>query len=350
MRDKHIHVAEDSALLKVIYNQVEEQLIIDERRTTLLLCFKFIFYFLLSVALYGLLFHTQNRILFIGAFVLYGFTSLLLAFNFAHDFSHNTIFKSKKWNNLGFVSLYTLVGAHAAAWKLRHVHSHHYAPNVEDYDSDMKIATIIRVIPERKASWYHRFQHYYAPIAYTTYSFFWVFIKDFVILVSPDEFKQKRNLSYYLSFAMQKTVYLGYILVLPIMLTRQPWYMVLAGFLIMHLAQSVFLLFTFFITHHVEATNYPTTDERGYINCSWLDNQVRSSNDFYPFSKLANFIFGGFNNHIAHHLFPHISSVHYPELNKILYRVLIEHDIRPNQTTYWGGVRSHLRLLKKMSR
>lgn len=350
LKDKHIHVPEDSALLRLIYKQVDEQLVIDQGRTRLLLCLKFVFYIALSGVLYSLLYHTTNTALFIACFVLFGYASLLLAFNFAHDLSHNTIFKSKRWNNLGFVALYTLVGAHAEAWKQRHVHSHHYAPNVEDYDSDMKISNLIRVIPDRPALWYHRIQHLYAPIAYMTYSFFWVFIKDLVILLSPDEYKQERGAGHYLSFIAQKVFYLGYLLLLPMLFAKQPWYIVLTGFFVMHMMQSLFLLFTFFITHHVEATHYPVTDENGYINCSWLANQVRSSNDFYPFSKTANFIFGGFNDHIAHHLFPHVRSIHYPALNAILYKVLIEHNITPNQTTYFGGVRSHLRLLRRMSK
>ena len=78
-------------------------------------------------------------------------------------------------------------------------------------------------------------------------------------------------------------------------------------------------------------------------------NQVKSSNDMYPYSRVANFIFGGFNNHIAHHLFPHVHHIHYPELNKVLYSTLLQNGISPNQTTYWGGVLSHLRHLKKLS-
>jgi linoleoyl-CoA desaturase len=103
------------------------------------------------------------------------------------------------------------------------------------------------------------------------------------------------------------------------------------------------------MTHHVEATAYPTTDEKGNINSSWLMNQIKSSNDMHPFSSAANFILGGFNNHIAHHLFPHIHHVHYPALNRILYPILLKNNIMPNQTSYWGGIVSHLRLLKRMS-
>lgn len=349
MRDKHIHIAHDSELLKNIYRQVEENLVIVNRVFYLKLWTKFIFYFILSTCLYVLLYTAENPVSFVLCFVLYGFSSLLFAFNFAHDCSHNTIFKSKKLNNLCFISIYTIVGAHAEAWKNRHVHSHHYAPNVEDYDSDLKITNLIRVIPNSKHFWFHRFQHIYAPIAYTTYSLFWVFIKDFVILFSKDEYTAKKGVKYHLSFWTQKLVYVTHIFVLPLLFTQQSWYIVLTAFLLMHLSQSLFLLFTFFMTHHVEATEYPTTDENGSIRTSWLMNQIKSSNDMHPFSETANFILGGFNNHIAHHLFPHYHHIHYPKLNRILYDILTTNDIKPNQTTYWGGLVSHLRLLKRMS-
>ena len=349
MRDKHIHIEHDSELLKAIYSRVARELVINDKNHSILISFKFIIYFSLAVILYAALYSISNPLLFIFCFILYGFSSLLFAFNFAHDFSHNTIFKSKKWNNIGFILIYTLVGAHAEAWKQRHIHSHHYAPNVEDYDSDLQISGLIRVIPNSKHSWYHRFQYLYAPFAYTTYSLFWVFIKDFVILFSKDDYIKKKGLKYHLSFWTQKTFNITYLLVLPILFSFQTWYIVLTGFLVMHLLQSVFLLFTFFMTHHVETTEYPGTNKEGYINTSWLMNQVKSSNDMHPFSPVANFILGGFNNHIAHHLFPHIHHIHYPQLNRILYKILGENGIVPNQTSYWGGIRSHLRLLKRMS-
>lgn len=349
MRDKHIHIAQDSELLKSIYKQVEEKLVIDNRTFYLKLWTKFVLYFSISVCFYTLLYVIENPISFVLCFVLYGFSSLLFAFNFSHDFSHNTIFKSKKLNNLCFIFIYTIVGAHAEAWKLRHVNSHHYAPNVEDYDSDLRITNLIRVIPNSKHFWFHRFQHMYAPFAYTTYSLFWVFIKDFVILFSKDEYTEKKGVKYHLSFWTQKLVYISYIFIFPLFFAQQSWYVVLTGFLLMHSSQSLFLLFTFFMTHHVEATEYPTTDENGYIKTSWLMNQIKSSNDMHPFSETANFILGGFNNHIAHHLFPHYHHIHYPKLNRILYDILTTNNIKPNQTTYFGGLISHLKLLRRMS-
>jgi len=350
MRDKHLHIPQDSELLKLIYRQVNEQLVIDKGDFRRLIWIKFFVYFLLSAFCYCLLYWISNPAWFIVCFMAYGFILLLFAFNFSHDFSHDTVFTSKKWNSRCFTIIYAMVGAHAEAWKQRHIYSHHYAPNVAEYDSDLKITKLIRVIPESEHKWYHRYQHIYAPVVYTGYSLFWVFIKDFVILYTPDEYNIKKDGRYHLSFWLQKLFYLCQAVLLPLLFSLQPWWIILIGFVCMHLFQSLFLLFTFFMTHHVEGTAYPVTDEEGFINTSWLMNQIKSSNDMHPFSYTANFLLGGFNNHIAHHLFPHIHHIHYPRLNRILYRVLEQHNIKPNQTTYRGGILSHWRLLKQMSR
>ena len=348
MKDKHIFIAEEAALLQHIYTTINAQLIMDKRKFTRLIGLKFLFYAALTGVIYSFLFRFDNALSFIVCFIAYGFISILLAFNFSHDFAHDTVFKQKKANNLGFTLIYTLVGAHAEAWKQRHLQAHHHAPNVEHYDSDLELSNLIRLIPNSQHLWFHRFQHLYAPFAYTIYSLFWIFVKDVKLLFAKDEFTENKGFSYHFTFWGQKIAYLTYILVLPMLFSKQSVPTVLAAFLLMHLMQSLFLLFTFFITHHVEATHYPTTDDNGQINVSWLMNQIRSSNDVYPFSPWVNFVLGGFNNHVAHHLFPHIHHVYYPQLNRILYPILLEKGIKPNQTTYFGGVYSHLKLLKKM--
>lgn len=241
------------------------------------------------------------------------------------------------------------MGVHASAWKHRHINAHHYAPNVEGYDSDLNISHLIRVIPSSNYKWYHRYQHVYAPLAYTSYSLFWIFIKDFVLLYTDVDLSDNRKLKYHAGFWLQKFIYFIVILAIPIMFSHQTLVIALFGFLLMHVTQSLFLLFTFFMTHHVMSTEYPTTDKDGRIETSWVMNQVKSSNDMHPFSKTANFILGGFNNHIAHHLFPNVHHIYYPKMSVIIYRILRENRIEPNQTTYWEGIVSHMRLLKSLS-
>jgi linoleoyl-CoA desaturase len=346
MENKHQYNAEDLALFRKINTQIKQRVQISPAKTRRLLLIKLSGYVILSVALYALLLTIDSTAMFILSYMGYGLCSLLLAFNFAHDLSHDTVFKDRKWNQFCFEFIYMLTGAHGASWKDRHVDSHHFAPNVEHYDTDLNISKLIRVIPGSKLSWYHRFQHLYAPFAYTTYSLFWVFIKDPVVLYGGKE--EAKPFSYHLSFWMQKAIYLSYLLVLPLLYSGHSWGVVLLAFLLMHLFQSLFLLFTFFITHHVEGTVYPKVSNEGDIQISWFMNQVKSSNDFYPFSKLANFIFGGFNNHVAHHLFPSINHVHYPEVSRVIYEILEEENITPNHTSYLGGIKSHLSLLRRM--
>lgn len=348
MKEKHLFDKQDFRLLRLIQSEVRKRLRPNARLTAWLLIAKFVFYAGLCGLSYVGLFWISHPLLFMLNFIIYGLLGILLAFNFAHDLSHNTVFKSPHWNNLAYTCIYTLLGAHAEEWKHRHVHSHHFAPNVKDYDTDLSITTLIRVEPQSKHFWYHRYQHLYAPFAYTTYSLFWIFVKDFVMYAQTA--KKGKNIAYHASFWLQKCFYLAYLVVLPLCYAAPAWQWVLLSFLVMHLVQSLFLLFTFFITHHVEGLTYPSTDSEGFIQTSWVRNQIESSNDFYPFSFWANFIFGGFNNHIAHHIFPQIHSIHYPELSKILYDVLQQEGIKPHHSSYWGGVASHLRHLRALGR
>ncbi|WP_298541316.1 fatty acid desaturase [uncultured Aquimarina sp.] len=348
MKSKHIYNPSDTELFLSIQKEVNEKLNFCSYRFRKKLVFKGFVYLTLTTIGYVSLYNVSNPFMLIMTYVLFGLISLLFAFNFAHDFSHNTIFKSKKLNHTFFVLLYTMVGAHAEAWKDRHVTSHHHAPNVEGYDTDLEITNLIRVVPGSRIKWFHKFQHWYAPVLYTTYSLFWVCIKDFKLFFSKTITGKTKTTGYKISFWLQKIFYIAYILIVPLFFTKHNWYVILTGFLVMHLIQSLFLLFTFFMTHHIEGVVYPETDNSGFIKTSWLMNQIESSNDFYPFSNIANFVFGGFNNHIAHHLFPHVHHMYYPALNKILYKTLLSNNIIPNQTSYLGGVISHLSHLKQL--
>ena len=349
MRANHLEIEKDSLLLQQLYAEVNEKLEINNTQFLFCLCFKFLFYLLITAGSYYTLFFITDSSIFILTFTLYGFLTLVFAFNFAHDLSHDSIFKSKNLNNFCYTLFYTMVGAHAEAWKVRHVQSHHYCPNVDGQDADMKITKWIRVIPSQKYYWFHKYQHYYASFLYMTYSLFWIVKKDFVNYFWEDEYKIQKNIRYHLIFWIQKIIYVILILVIPLIYCKVSWHTIIISFFIMHAVQSIFLLYTFFMTHHVKGSAYPTTNEDGKISTSWVMNQIKSSNDMHPFSKTANFIMGGFNNHVAHHLFPNIHHLHYVSLNKILYPFLLSRGIVPNQTTYWGGIKGHLQLLKQRS-
>jgi linoleoyl-CoA desaturase len=348
MKAKHLDVLSDRILYKNIYAEIRQTITFDAKKANNYFRYKALFYVVLSICSYAGLFVIEQPIMYILNFVLFGFINVLMCFNFAHDLSHDAIFKKKQWNNVFFEFIYTLVGAHPEAWKKRHINSHHVAPNVQNFDTDLAITGIIRVLPGSPLKWYHKYQHIYASFAYATYSFYWVFIKDFVVLkqYSPQSKSEKRR--YYIKFVMVKLFYLSYLLLLPILLSQQVLIYIFIGFLCMHIFQSAYTLFTFFITHHVQGSAYPDSHSDGTIETSWFMNQIRSSNDFHPHSHIANFIFGGVNSHITHHLYPHINHYYYPQVNKVLYAALKRNAIQPKITSFFGGIRSHLKHLKDM--
>jgi linoleoyl-CoA desaturase len=168
MEARHLHIESDTKLLIEIRRTIQAELSLNDPCFHRKLLLKLGVYGGLAVLLYSLLYQPLSPALFVLTYIMLGLTILLLAFNFAHDFSHNTVFASKRWNNLGYISILTLVGAHAESWRERHVRDHHFAPNVKEYDTDLQITNLIRVDPEMEHRWFHRFQHLYAPIAYCT--------------------------------------------------------------------------------------------------------------------------------------------------------------------------------------
>ena len=312
------------------------------------LIFKAVFYLTISALAYASILWAGSVATLTIAYVVFGVMLVLLGFNFGHDLSHNAIFMSKKLNNVCFETLFALLGANGYLWKKRHLHSHHHYPNLDDHDADLELGGVIHLSPHQLPKPIHRFQHWYAPLLYASYTLYWIFYKDLVYFFRKKQanlYFEQHAFTEWLKLGLIKIGYVAYLLVLPWYFTPFGWLEIAGAFLLMHVLSSWFLLFTFLITHHVEHTLYPKASLR--VDTSWIMHQVQSSNDFYPFGKVASFIFGGFNCHIAHHLLPNISHVHYPAVSKIVYHHLIAYGITPNQTGYFEGIWSHLRLLKR---
>jgi linoleoyl-CoA desaturase len=279
-----------------------------------------------------------------------GYLLLLLGLNFAHDFAHNTLFKNRRLNNFFFEVLFALMGVNGYLWKIRHIYSHHPSPNLEGYDVDIELSGIIRLSSLQPFKSYHQFQHLYAPVLYLTYSLYWIGYKDIGLFFKSRHANltfDKHPTAEWVKLVAGKALYISYMLIVPATCTSFTWPQLLGAFLLMHFLKSGFLLFTFLISHHVEETAHPG---QAIVNHSWLMHQVSSSNDFHPFSKTANFIFGGFNCHVAHHLFPSVPHPYYPGISRIIYRHLHENNLPVHQTSYVGGILSHLRLLKSLAR
>lgn len=283
-------------------------------------------------------------------YILSGITMIVLFINAFHDAAHNALFKNPKSNEL-FTYVLELFGGNRWLWIRRHIHLHHAYPNVPDWDIDIKQSDIIRIFPNSPLYDYHKYQHIYMWFIYPLYSLNWIYIRDF-----KDFFGRRNNyvkkvvekiptVEVYKLF-IAKVVNIFCFLFLPMMVLDQPWYLVFSAWLCMHLFGSALGVVALVSTHVDEDAHFPVTDENGCLSSTWVRHQMMVTKDFSPDSTIANFLYGGFTHHVAHHLFPGVGHTYYPYITPIIKRYAEEYDLPYTSYPFYQAVRSHFRMLK----
>ena len=321
-----------------------------------LMYIKFIFYALLFLGLYFNIYNPAviNRPwLLILNYMGLGLSGILLAFNCAHDCVHHTFSAHKKLNKRLFYIVFNAQGVNASLWRKRHIASHHVFPNVDGCDADIDDNPFIRLSASQPLRKVQRYQHLYATLLYSLYTLHWILVKDFIYLRK----KQLANLSnqhYATAFVIEllalKLSYFVYMIVLPVWLGGIPAGLVLTAFLIMHLFISLFFVLTLIISHLSMETAFPLADENGLLPFDYYEHQLAVSLDYHACSPLANWIFGGFNSHTAHHLFPHLPHTVYNYISPDIKRLSLAHGLPYHELSIPKAIASHYRYLKHLSK
>ncbi len=289
------------------------------------------------------------------AYSILTFASIILSINLGHDAAHQAVTGNKKIDDFIFQSIFALQGLSGYVWQIRHNYSHHVLPNVKEHDTDLEMTKVIQLEANpATARWYHQYQHLYAPFVYMFVSFYLVLIQDFKFFVH----KQHANLHFskiplieWVKMLSFKALYFGLIIGLPLAFSSLTLGQIVGAWVAVHAVLSVFVAFTFFISHHVTELNYlDLGNQKEVIMDSWIHHQITTTIDFNPNSKLSNFIFGGFNLHIAHHVFPEISHEHYPALTQLIREILEKNGLNWYKSfSFTEGCRSHLQHLKNVA-
>ena len=116
----------------------------------------------------------------------------------------------------------------------------------------------------------------------------------------------------------------------------------------MLIVDSNIFIHTLISTHFAMETKFPSVDEEGVLPYSYAQHQLETSLDYYPSSSFANFIFGGFNAHAAHHLFPNVPHTLYPKISAIIEPIALEYGYTYNKLTLPKAILSHFKFLKMM--
>lgn len=334
---------------KKLHKEVEETVLNDKRlyryniaKSFGVLTLYFIFYACI------LFFGNSTPLLFLF-YILCGFTMIVLFINAFHDAAHGALFKKPKHNDM-FTYVLELFGSNRWLWIRRHISLHHAYPNVQEWDIDIKQSDIIRIFPGSPLLKMHKYQHIYMWLIYPLYSLNWLYIRDFKDFFGEKDNYVKRVVEIpkkeiYRLFAA-KIVNLFYLLFVPMIVLSQPWYVVLGAWFAMHVSASVLGVIALISTHVDEHAHFPVADENGNLSTTWAVHQMIVTKDFSANSKIANFLYGGFTHHVAHHLFPAVGHTYYPYITPIIKKYAQEYNLPYTNYPFYLAVHSHFKMLK----
>jgi len=290
----------------------------------------------------------KSPLVFYVCYFLMGLMIMIIFINLIHDAVHHVLFKNKRLNNF-FVYFFDLMGANSYAWKIRHTRLHHNYPNVMGWDSDIDQSPLARVFPHGPSSRVHKYQHIYLPVLYSFYLLNWLLVRDF-----KDYFNKTRVLwkvtdipkTEFVKLFFFKAFFFFYTIVVPV-LVGTSWLQAVSGFLLMVFTATVFSLLILLSPHANLDHDFPLPDANNHMPESWFMHQINHTNDVAHNNWFIRFFMGSFNYHVAHHLFPTVSHIYYPEITNALKEEADLHQLPYKSFTLIHALLSHYRLLKK---
>ncbi len=316
--------------------------------------FKTFFFLGGMVLLYGLIISGNfNAWQMLGLAGLLGVFQAFIGFNVTHDAIHGS-YSSNRLLNKGLGLLFNVIGGNAYMWSVTHNVVHHTYTNIPEHDEDLDVAPgLVRLSPEEKLTKAMRYQHFYAFPLYGLASLSWVLRKDYIKFFK-EKIGQTDNSNHppieYFNLFFFKAVNYTLFMVLPLVLLPITWWQFVLGFLFMHMMFGLVLGLVFQLAHVVEDVAFPTpTAPPDYsLEDAWADHQMKTTANFARKNRLANFLCGGLNFQIEHHLFPSVCHVHYFKISKIVKETAEEFGLPYIENeTFGGALQSHYRMLKK---
>ncbi len=276
--------------------------------------------------------------------ILMGIGMAGIGMNVMHDGNHGS-YSTKSWiNKIMGGSIYVLAG-NVYNWQVQHNVLHHTYTNIHGHDEDLDAGRIIRFTQNAEWRRFHKFQHYYSFFLYGLLTFNWSLTTDFKQMNAY----LKRKLSYgepqspaklWTVLVITKIIYAMIWVVLPLIF-GVTWWKVFLGFFVMHYVAGLILSVVFQLAHVVEETSNPIPNESGEIENTWAIHQLYTTANFAPKNKIVNWFTGGLNHQIEHHLYPHISHIHYGKIADIVKQTAEEcnlpyHEFKTMRSAVWA--------------
>ena len=259
----------------------------------------------------------------LGLAVLMGVGVAGIGFGIAHDAQHGA-YSSKPWVNKMLGLAFDMLGANGYMWRLTHNVIHHTYTNVHGLDEDLEVSPLIRLSPQAEWKPYHRFQHLYVLFLYSLSTLSWLVLKDIKYFAQRDlgPYKNaKHPVISLVGMIAGKLFYVGWAIVIPLLVLPIPWWQFAIGFLVMHLTAGLILGVIFQLAHVVEETEHPIPDAGGNIDQAWMLHEMVTTANFDCDSKFLCWYLGGLNfqvdlvTHLALGVFGLVGKINVRERN-----------------------------------
>lgn len=297
---------------------------------------------------------TSSLWVMLSLWVVMSFGMCGIGLSIMHDANHGA-YSNKSGVNRVLGYLLNVIGSYHVTWKIQHNVLHHSSTNVHDYDEDLD-NQLMRFSPKQDHKSINTYQAYFAPFLYGFLSIYKMLSKDFEQLIRFNKQKLLAAQGVSLSKAIfqisiNKVMYFGVTLALPIVVLDFAWWQVLSGFLVMHFICGLMLALIFQCAHVLEKTEFYTADEKGSIDNCWAIHQLNTTANFSRKSRWFSWFIGGLNYQVEHHLFPNICHVHYKDISDIVKSTAAEYDIKYNEyTSFWDAIVSHFKVLNELGK
>ncbi len=283
--------------------------------------------------------------------LLSGFCAAISAITGSHDLSHFSWTHSPLvWKMVG--TLYSCVhGIGTYTWHYQHVVGHHSNPNHDILDPDVatKDKDVWRITPFQSYFSHYSYQHIYMPILYCIMSVK-LKLQDFHLLyllrtanvpINPPSLEEVSI------FVCIKVVHVFYRWVLPGFYISLPQLFLLN--LLSELIMGSWVAHITLVNHVNLQLSWYTKDSPSYSTLSWSEMIIQTTADYATNSVLWNFVTGGLNLQVLHHMFPWVLSFNLRLLVPILKETLDEFGVKYHYyDTFWEIWKAHVEYLRQM--
>lgn len=258
-----------------------------------------------------------------------------------HSGNHAAVARLSARNRmLGLLMEY--IGASSVIWRHAHQYAHHCYPNIYGKDNDCEIGTpLLRFHPHIPHRPWHRIQHIGLAIGMSIGMVKWI-ISDVRNLlqgrvVNAPFFIERRHL---MLAMLHKAVWISVHVVLPVVVLGP-----LHGLLpvLVMLAIGAYYMEGIFVVNHLQENLVPPGERH------WAEQQVLGTANWGAGSRWSNFISGGLNHQIEHHLFPSMAVHLYPIISPVVRKTCREFGIPYREFSgYWPALWGTISFLHHM--